>query len=277
MIARWIYSLVIVFGVGGARFVAQAEAPMASLERSQEANQEINNFKQRVVGTYGHFDVVAYAERIFLGEMRTLVITYGITELFLDEQGDLIARDRFCHASHKANLPFRSRVPDAFTRAIVPRLAKVEIRDQDGVLSLWRPATPTPIGIRLDNPSVEPLPMNPKDPRISDDDHDGKPGVTVKIRIYNLFDTELYIARREIFAYALRLQANGDLTGYVSDHSEQLVVGSPLPLLRSQRNPAQAADSALSPMVLTPIDPSYDCDRLMLERDALFPPEPEVW
>ena len=272
-LANWITRMIIgISGICGVGAVSAQTLPI-----TDENSEEIAAFKQAVVGTYGHFDVVAYAERIFLGEMRTLVITYGITELFLDEQGDLLARDRFCHASHKANLPFRSTVPDAFTRAIVPRLAKVEIRSHDGVLTLFRPATPTPIGIKLENPSMETLPRDPKDPRITDDDQDGKPGVTVKIRIYNWFDTELYIARREIFAYALRLQDNGDLTGYVSDHSEQLIVGSPLPLLRGQRNPGQAADSSLSPMVLTPIEPDYDCERLMSDRDRLFPPEPGVW
>ncbi|MBF0442184.1 MAG: hypothetical protein HQK54_09780 [Oligoflexales bacterium] len=233
-------------------------------------------FKHKIAGRYAHYDVVAYVEKVYLTEMRTLVISYGITDLTVDDDGRLIATDRYCHAAHKSNLPFTSEVPDSFTQAIVPRSTPVEIRNDGGVFSIWRPETPTPIGIKLENPD-EPLPKNPKDPRISDDDHDGKPGVTVKIKMYGVLNTELYLARREIFAYGLSLTDRGNLEGYVSDHSEQLVVGSPFPLLRAQRSPTQHPDPKLSPMILVPVDESYDCEKVMKQRDTLFPPEPEVW
>ena len=246
---------------------------------SQTPPEVVAAYKQRVVGRYAHYDVVAYQEQIFVAEMKTYVITYGISELSLDESGRLIATDRFCHATHKSNLPFKSEVPDSFTRAIVPRTAEVEVRDNNGQLSLWRPETPTPIGIKLASPN-DPLPKDPRDAVPVDDDHDGKPGVTVKIKLYDRFDTELYIARREIFAYALNLdETTGQLKGYVSDHSEQLVLGSPLPFLRAQRSPTQNPDLSLSPIILVPIttDDSFDCDKLMEERDQLFPAEPAIW
>ena len=266
------YQVVII----GLSFVLRpASASATEVTRDSNFADEAG-FKESVVGRYAHFDVVAYVEKIFISEMRTLVITYGITELTLDAEGRLISKNRYCHASHKSNLPFVSTVPDAFTRAIVPRPAVVEVRNNNGEFSLWRPETPTPIGIKLEN-SNEPLPKDPHDPRISDDDGDGKPGVTVKIRIYNRFDTELYIARREIFAYDLALQSDGKLSGHVSDHSEQLVVGSPFPPLRSQKSPHQHPDSNLSPILLVPVDESYDCEKVMSERDQLFPPEPQVW
>lgn len=237
----------------------------------------IEAFKQRIAGRYAHYDVVAYREKILIGEMKTYVITYGITELTLDDEGRLIAKDRYCHATHKSNLPFKSEVPDSFTQAIIPHTAEVAIRTEGGRLSLWRPETPTPIGIQL-NSNDETLPKDPKSALAIDADHDAKPGVTVKIKLYNKFETELYIARREIFAYGLALEeATGVLKGYVSDHSEQLVLGSPLPFLRAQRSPTQHPDLGLSPMVLVPIDESYDCTKIMQKRDELFPEEPAIW
>jgi hypothetical protein len=234
-------------------------------------------FKARVAGRYAHYDVVAYQEKVLFTEMKTYVITYGITELSLDPEGRLIAKDRYCYATHKSNLPFQSEVPDSFTQAIVPRTVEVQIRQDGEQFSLWRPETPTLIGAKAESPDL-PLPTDPKKVDSVDDDQDGKPGVTVKIKLYNTFPTELYIARREIFAYALSLdESTGQLKGYVSDHSEQVVLGSPLPLLRGQRNPAQHPDLALSPMVLVPIDASYDCKRIKEERDLLFPAEPAIW
>ena len=260
----------------GLCFPPSAFSKVASVtsEAPASAAEELA-LKEKVVGRYAHYDIVAYRARVLFWDMRTLVITYGITEFRLDDTGELVSSSRYCHASHKSNFPFKSEVPDAFTRAIVPRSARVEIRRDNGMLTLWRPETPTPIGIRMDDPDQS-LPKDPKDPRIADDDGDGKPGVTVKIRLYDRIDTEIYIARREIFAYALTPQLDGTLTGHVSDHSEQLILGSPFPPLRRQNAPTQDPNPALSPILLVPIDETYDCEKVNQERDVLFPPEPSV-
>lgn len=271
------YFGVLVLAVMSLTSPARADGPWPTPGELAPPSAEVQAFKQSLVGVYGHYDIVAYSEKIAgLAEMKTYVITYGISELSLADDGRLIAKDRYCHASHKSNLPFKSEVPDSFTRAIVPRTVEVQIRQTDGQLFMWRPETPTPIGVRLADP-MQPLPKSPRDVQAVDDDGDGKPGVTVRIKLYNRFPTELYIARREIFAYALALQPDGKLTGYVSDHSEQLVLGSPLVFMRSQRDPKQHPNLDLSPMMLVPIDANYDCEALMEQRDQLFPPEPAIW
>ncbi len=103
----------------------------------------------------------------------------------------------------------------------------------DGVLRVQRPATPTPVGIRLDDPFNDPLPTDPNDPRIVDDDGDGKPGLTVTIEVTPEFIGELYIARREIFAFEAFLTEPDLLTGVVTDDSEQLVIGASDPVFAS--------------------------------------------
>ena len=88
---------------------------------------------------------------------------------------------------------------------------------------------------------------------------------------------ELYIARREIFAYEAFLTGPDLLTGTVTDDSEQLVIGASDPVFAS--SPAdweQYADLSKSPMILTRVDADWDCERLAAERDVLFPPTPEV-
>jgi hypothetical protein len=167
-------------------------------------------------------------------------------------------------------------VPDAFTRAIAPRRAVVEVGESQGRPQYFRPETPTPIGIRLADP-WEVLPTNPKDPRVVDDDHDGKPGVTVQLKLFGLYNAELYIARRERFAYLLTQQRDRRLAGRVLDASEQLVVGAKPSVLAKPNSPVQAKDGNLSPILLVPVDETLDCDGLMAARDTYFPPEPKVW
>ena len=237
---------------------------------------DLQDFKKQAVGTYGHYDIVAYEERFLIfGKMKTYVITYGITEFKL-EDGKLVESDRFCHAEHVSNLPIKSRVPDSFTRAIVPRTTPVVVTAGSVDFAIFRPSTPTAIGIQL-NPEEE-LPLDPKDPRIIDSDDDGKPGVTVYIEAGPpVNNAELYIARREIFAYQMEKDNAGGFKGYVIDNSEQLIVGSNTILLRGQRNPKQHENPNLSPIYLVPVAADTDCESLMEMREELFPPNPEIW
>ncbi len=228
---------------------------------------------QAMAGHYAHYNVVAYQGETPTGPLSTFIISYGFTDLVI-ENGQLVQYDRFCHAGQKANQPFVTTFPDAATQAILPRSAVVELYQENGAWKLRRPATPTLIGI--DGDPDAPLSMSPSDPLINDDDHDGKPGVTVFVTLFGLIEGQIYIARREIFRNDLTLYSDGSLRGVVVDDSEQLVVGASLGILNTPNNPDQWDDPGLNPIILVPIPADLDtCEELMVNRDSLFPPEPE--
>ena len=226
-----------------------------------------------MAGHYAHFDVVAYDGETPNGPLSTLVISYGFTDLVI-ENGELVEYDRFCHAEHKANQNMVTAFPDEATQAILPRSAVVDVYEEGGAWKIRRPATPTLIGIAGD-PDL-PLSMDPNDPLIRDDDGDGKPGVTVFVKLFGLIKGEIYLARREIFQNDLTLYSDGSLRGSVVDDSEQLVVGASLGILNAPNDPDQWDDPGLNPIILVPIPDDIDtCEELMALRDSLFPPEPE--
>ena len=226
-----------------------------------------------MAGHYAHFDVVAYDGETPNGPLSTFVISYGFTD-FVIENGQLVEYDRFCHAEHKANQDMVTTFPDAATQAILPRSAIVDVYEEDGTWKIWRPATPTLIGI--DGNPDEPLSMDPDDPLINDDDNDGKPGVTVYVKLFGLIEGEIYIARREVFQNDLTLYSDGSLRGTVIDDSEQLVIGASRGILNAPNDPDQWDDPGLNPIILIPIPEDLDtCEELMAHRDLLFPPEPE--
>ncbi len=239
----------------------------------------------RVVGRYAHYDIVAYySDMGLMGVFKNLIISYGFTT-FEKENDTLKITDRFCHSEQISNQNFTAIVPDAMTRAIIPDSTFIEIKkDANGDLFLYRPETPTLVGIDYEDPYNNPLPdsIEPDDPRLVDADFDGKPGVTVFIDMFNKME-ELYIARREVFAFEASLTESGNIEGIVLDESEQLLIDATNFLLKNQngewlqyRGP-NGDDYSLSPIILVPIDDSYDCDTLMQERDAFFPPNPTVW
>lgn len=226
-----------------------------------------------IEGHYAHYDIVAYEEELSTGMMRTFIVSYGFTD-FYREGEDLIEYDEFCHAEHKINSKLiKSEFSDAATQAIQPRLSKVDVYQKEGQWKIWRPATPTLIGI--DGDPDQPLSMDPNDPNINDDDRDGNPGVTVDMTIGKFIDAQLYIARREIFQNDLTLYSDGTLFGYVIDDSEQLVIDATIDFLNQDNNPDQYTDLKMSPMMLVPIPQDVDtCEELMNLRDELFPAEP---
>jgi hypothetical protein len=236
--------------------------PPANLTEAMEA----------MAGHYAHYDVVAYDAETPNGPLSTFVISYGFTDLVI-EDGMLVEYDRFCHAEYVANQNIQTIVPDAATQAILPRSTPVTVYQEDGVWKLMRPATPTLIGI--DGHPDEPLTMDPDSPFINDADGDGKPGITILMELFGFLDAELYIARREIFENEVALYSDGSLRGAVIDNSEQLVIGATLGILDTPKNPPQWPDLGLSPLILIPIPDDLDtCEELMAARDTLFPPEP---
>ena len=237
----------------------------AAPETKQEA-------MEAAAGHYAHFDIVAYDGETANGPLATFIVSYGYTDLVIEED-ELVAYDTFCHAAYIANQPFDTIFSDAATQAIQPPGAVCDVYQEDGAWNIYRPATPTLNGIKGD-PNV-PLSTDRNDPLISDDDNDGKPGVTVVVRLFGVIEGEIYMARREIFANDLTLYSDGSLWGHVIDDSEQLIIGASLCFLDTPNNPPQRRDPGLNPIILIPVsDDINTCEQLMEVRPSLFPAEP---
>ena len=234
---------------------------------------DLETVKNEIVGHYAHYDVVAYEDTTTKTTMRSFVISYGFTDFYL-EDGKLMQSDRFVHAEQKLS---RKKATSVFSekavQAIKPRVQEVELSYNDGNWQVYRPATPSLLGITGD--PLQPLSTDPKDPNLTDPDEDGNPGVTVKLSVGKFFSGEIYITRREIFSNYLTLNNNGTLTGYVEDRSEQFVVGASKKILNQPSNSVQHPDMGLSPLLLVPISEDIDSlEELMKLRDELFPEEP---
>ena len=227
-----------------------------------------------LTGRYAHYDVVAYQEKIGFLDMRTKIISYGLTD-FVIKEGVLVSRDRFCFAEHLSNMPFTTSVNDKLTQAIVPKDVVLEVYEKNDKIAIHRPKTPTLLGTALKDMENEPLPTTYYDPRLIDADKDGYPGVTVNIKLYGHFDAKLFITRKEVFEYNMTLNEDSTISGTVIDNSQQSVVGALPFFMKSQRNPRQNPNLKLSPILLIPVSTDYSCEDLKADRSELFPTTPK--
>ena len=224
-----------------------------------------------LVGRWAHFDAVAYEDDV----LKSLIISTGFSDLEIRD-GVLWNRQRFCHAEMANDQGIDTSISDEATSAIIPIDTPVDVSSDGDRLRVVRPATPTPIGIDLADPSNEGLPSDPDDPRIIDSDGDGFPGVTAHIRINDEIEGDLYIARREIFVYDVTQETPDRMVGTITDSSEQLVIGASNEIFITPAQWEQVDDPALNPVIWQRVDDDWDCDRLAAERDEIFPPDPVV-
>jgi hypothetical protein len=226
---------------------------------------------EALAGRYAHYDAVAYED----DTMKVIIISTGFADLELRD-GELWNQMTFCHADVSADQGLEITIADAATQAILPIATPVEVTEVDGQVHIARPPTPTAIGIDIDDPATEALPTDPGDPRIFDADGDGNPGVTSTVKVGEALEADIYLARREIFIYDLVQQSADRLEGSITDRSEQLILGASNPAFLSPGQWVQLDDPARNPVIWSRVDDDWDCERLAEERDALFPPQPQV-
>lgn len=224
-----------------------------------------------LVGRWAHFDIVAYHG----DPMSTAIVSTGFADLEMRD-GELWNQMVFCHADTETDQDLEVALSDAATQAITPVATPVEVTEVDGKLHVSRPATPTGIGIELEDPANDVLPTDPNDPRIIDADGDGNPGVTSTVKITEDFGGEIYLARREIFAYDVTQETPDRLVGSITDSSEQLILGASDPAFETPAQWTQIDDPALNPVIWKRVADDMDCDGLAEQRDDLFPANPIV-
>ncbi|MBN1947958.1 MAG: hypothetical protein JW797_19985 [Bradymonadales bacterium] len=123
-------------------------------------------------------------------------------------------------------------------------------------------------GVNLDNPETDPLPTDPQDERIYDQDEDGHPGLTV--RIQGLVDGEVYVIQRAWSIYQGEVVSPGSIQGLVEWGDEQVVLGSDNPLLASPIESTPDPDPNHSYFHLVRIDSGMTCEQIVAQRDQLF-------
>lgn len=160
-------------------------------------------------------------------------------------------------------------IPDAFVAALVFPVRTAVALSVDGgdALQLAEPRTTELRGMALADPEHDPLPENPGDPAVRDEDADGLPGVTV--RATGVADGEMYVVQR-VWAESLGVAADDRITGDVTWAQEQVILGTDNDLLALFDGDAVFLGGTYE---MLRVGSDADCDWLVDRRETLFPPE----
>lgn len=126
-------------------------------------------------------------------------------------------------------------------------------------------------GCNLDNPATDELPKEASDPRVYDQDKDGKPGVTVDMKgnIPMMFQGDGYIAITQRMSNSYSgSTVDGEIKGAVAWSDEQYILEYSHDILK---NSGEAVpDNAASNFHVVKIDESWTCEDIIANEDTLF-------
>ncbi|MBC7169568.1 hypothetical protein H5T54_01345 [Candidatus Bipolaricaulota bacterium] len=163
-----------------------------------------------------------------------------------------------------------TEIPEAFLRSlgVVERTATLEAT-ADG----WRFVEPWPTeihGARLADPVNDPLPTAADDPRVFDQDGDGKPGITVRVTVLGLISGEVYAVQRLSKLLEGQVVTPDLIRGLITWSNEQVTIGASNPFLNTSGNAQVDPVRERSYFVAIRVPAGTTCDDLKENWRALF-------
>jgi hypothetical protein len=222
-------------------------------------------------GTWAHMQVYSqYATFPLVGRVRN--VTTVILRVQAEQTGStVIMHDTYCSTTIDNGTILASTViPDAFLASLAanPRIAALE-QTEDGVRFVQEWYTEIR-GARLDDPEREPLPTDAEDPRVFDQDGDGKPGMTVKSKIIGLISGETYVVQRVHYRLIGTVIDPDTIEGLIEWTNEQITIGASSSFFASDIKPSVDPVPENSAFIARRIDPEMDCAALKESWRKLF-------
>ncbi len=161
-----------------------------------------------------------------------------------------------------------TKIPKRFVAAmgVVKRPAKLV--ERDGKFEFRVPQKYEVLGVKLRVPKSEHLPTGADDPRIYDQDKDGKPGMTV--RVSGLIDGSLYIVHRGWDRLLGTITGKNRIAGKVQWDLEQVVVDSTSVFLGNPPDSRAHPDASKNHFRMRRVNKGADCQTILQRRASLF-------
>lgn len=181
-----------------------------------------------LTGTWALFQVISdYWEAPLLGERSRRICQ--IAKIWVDQDGAnlVLTSEEICTMIFDMGTSLvQISVTPAFLNAVRIGPVKGRLSQSGKTIILEIPEFVVVNGAILSDPDRDPLPSTADDPRLVDLDGDGKPGVTVKIRVFGLIPGETYVVQRLRQSYRGTVVENDLVRGTIFWVDEQVTLGA---------------------------------------------------
>jgi hypothetical protein len=182
----------------------------------------------------------------------------------------LVVDSRYCSVEQEPLGRVRTTIGPAFVAAMPEWTVRVATEPAgDGLTNVRVPNHLMVLGADLERPNEDPLPEDEDDPRVTDPDGDGHPGVSVHVD--GLVSGEVYLVQRIVRGLRGTLDPDGRMTGQVTGTGDQHVIGASSGILRTftpqfEHNP----DPERNIFVWVPVPDGSTCADVVANRDRWF-------
>jgi hypothetical protein len=157
-----------------------------------------------------------------------------------------------------------TELPAAFRRSLPPVQLDARLTPEGDGWRFQQLPQLSVVGAKLAHPATDPLPREPSEATVFDQDGDGKPGVTV--RVSGLVSGEIYLAQRAISSLDGSADSQG-ARGRVTFRQEQAILGATRDVLKDP--PKSHPDPRRSRFRLVAVKPTSDCARAIRRAQSL--------
>lgn len=183
----------------------------------------------------------------------------------------LLMREVTCSTTIKTGSALGKLViPEAFLASLGEMTRPASLDGSGPTIRFDQPWYTQVRGAYLVDPENDALPTNPDDPRVFDQDGDGKPGLTVRVSILGFLSGEVYVVQRVRYRMVGTVVSPNRVEGLIEWSNEQITIEASNPLFAVDTQPEPNSAPEKSYFVLQRVDPGTACQRIVAQRKALF-------
>ena len=194
----------------------------------------------------------------------------------VEQDGDTLTMlDRYCFTVVNDGTPLvKTETPEAFMASLVPTARTAVVRETEAGLLFEQPVYLEVRGAVLDDPANDPLPVDPLDPRVIDQDGDGQPGMTIRVAVLGIVEGETYIVQRVQYRLTGWVLGRDRIEGRIEWTDEQSVLAATNPLLEADTIGMPDPDPAAHRFVMVRVDGSWTCEELRQHLETILAAPP---
>lgn len=202
----------------------------------------------------------------FAGRVRQQTIS--VQRVVIAQNGETVAMEaQTCALEFVSGTPLVQLIfPERFVNSLGIDKKRAQMSGSEFV----QPRTTYLRGVRLQDPERDPLPTDPKDSRVFDQDGDGNPGMTIKASVVGLFNADIYIVQRDWNVLRGRLTSSTTLDGLVEWGSEQVILGATNSIFLNPNPTFPDPNPNNSFFRSTRVSAETSCEQIRAQRDKLF-------
>lgn len=222
-----------------------------------------------IAGRWGQLLVQTSVTRVpMVGRVTSTTRTLLLLDI-TQEGADLEIETRVCsiEIANRPNL-VRTIIPEAFVASLERTRRRARLRLEANGFSLEQPRFTEVLGARLGDPLRDPLPQDPSDPRVYDQDRSGHPGLTVEIE--GVVRGEVYVVQRAWNQLRSTHLSTSRIDGLVEWDNEQVVLGASNAFIRRDAPASPHPDAGLSWFRTERMSRSATCADLRAQSRSLF-------